>query len=140
MASPPPDDLNLISFGPDSNCTLDLCPIEASVYSYRPSLPANIVFIALYAIAGLLHAYLGIRWRQWSFTGCILAGCLLEIAGYVGRIIMYGNPFDFIGFMTQIGELLSRLSPSDHVLTVLVFITSGPVFYTAAIYITLSKT
>lgn len=67
-------------------------------------------------------------------------GCLVEIGGYIGRVIMYGNPFDFIGFMTQIGKVLSRSSPSDNVLTGLVLITSGPVFYTAAIYITLSKT
>lgn len=110
MTTPPPDDLNLVSFGPDSNCTLDLCPIEASVYSYRPSLPANIVFIVLYALAGILHAYLGIRWRQWFFSGCVIAGCLVEIVGYVGRVIMYGNPFNFAGFMTQIGEFHSRIS------------------------------
>lgn len=117
MATPPPDDLNFIYFGPDSNCTLDLCPIEASVYSYRPSLQANIVFVALYSIAGLLHAYLGFRWRQWFFTGCIIAGCIIEIVGYVGRVLMYGNPFDFTAFLMQIGEF-SLVSLQSYALTV----------------------
>ncbi|CAI4218339.1 unnamed protein product [Parascedosporium putredinis] len=106
----------------DANCTLDLCPIEYSVYRYRPSLAANIAFAAIYAIALAIHAYLGFRWRQVWFASCMVIGCLVEIIGYVGRILMHGNPFMFAGFMTQI-----------------VFITSGPIFYTAAIYITLSK-
>lgn len=114
---------NLVTFGPDSNCTLELCPVEWSVYQYRPSLPSNIVFLVLYVVAMLIHIYLGIRWRSWGFMVPMILGCLFEIAGYVGRIVMYNNPFDFIGFMIQI-----------------VFITCGPIFYTASIYVTLSKT
>lgn len=114
---------HLVSFGPDANCTLDLCPIEWSVYQYRPSLAANITFLALYAIAMAVHIFLGIRWRSWWFMSFIVFGCLVEIAGYAGRIILYQNPFSFGGFMIQI-----------------VFITTGPVFYTASIYVTLSKT
>ncbi|KAG8406284.1 RTA1 like protein [Metarhizium acridum] len=51
------------------------------------------------------------------------AGCLVEIVGYAPRILLYKSPFDFIAFLIQI-----------------IFITTGPVFYTAAIYVTLSKT
>ncbi|KEZ41986.1 hypothetical protein SAPIO_CDS6563 [Scedosporium apiospermum] len=112
----------IVVFGPSSNCTLDLCPLEYSVYRYRPSLPANITFIALYILALLVHAYLGFCWKQIWFMVCMILGCLSEIVGYVGRVLMHGNPFMFAGFMIQI-----------------VFITSGPIFYTAAIYITLSK-
>ncbi|KAM5345855.1 hypothetical protein ACJ41O_011716 [Fusarium nematophilum] len=117
----PPD--NLVIFGPDANCTLDLCPIEWSVYQYRPSLPSNIVFIILYALAMGIHIFLGIRWRSWFYMTFMILGCFFEIIGYIGRILLYSNPFSFPGFMIQI-----------------VFITSGPVFYTAAIYVTLSKT
>ena len=105
MAAPaeplPPD---VIVFGPDGNCTLDLCPLSYSVYRYRPSLPANITFIALYALAAALHVFLGLRWRQFAFMWFMIAGCAVEVVGYVGRIIMYKNPFDFAGFMLQIGE------------------------------------
>lgn len=121
MSQVPPD--NLVIFGPDANCTLALCPVEWSVYQYRPSLAANITFIVLYAIAMGTHLVLGIKWKQWFYMSFMMIGCLFEIIGYIGRIIMYSNPFNFGGFMVQI-----------------VFITSGPVFYTAAIYVTLSKT
>lgn len=53
----------------------------------------------------------------------MIAGCLSAIAGYAGRIMLYENPFSFAGFMIQV-----------------VFITGAPVYYTASIYITLSKT
>ncbi|KAF5654147.1 phospholipid-translocating ATPase [Fusarium sp. NRRL 25303] len=121
MSQVPPH--NLVVFGPDANCTLALCPVEWSVYRYRPSLAANITFIVLYAIAMGTHLVLGIKWKQWFYMSFMMIGCLFEIIGYIGRIIMYNNPFNFGGFMVQI-----------------VFITSGPVFYTAAIYVTLSKT
>ena len=112
---------NVVLFGPKANCTLELCPLEASVYQYRPSLPANIAFLGLFGLAMVVHIFLGIRWKSWWFTICMLCGCLIEIAGYVGRVMMYSNPFDFIGFLLQV-----------------IFLTTGPVFYTAAVYVTIS--
>jgi hypothetical protein len=94
-------------FGPDSPCTLDLCPIEMSIYQYRPSLPANITLLAVFAVIGVVHSYLGFRWRSWGFAAGMIAGCISEIIGYVGRIMLYNNPFSFEGFMIQIGKTLS---------------------------------
>ena len=54
---------------------------------------------------------------------CIIVGCLGEVVGYAGRILMYYNPWGFAEFIMQI-----------------VFITSGPLFYTMSVYVTLSKT
>lgn len=34
----------------------------------------------------------------------MLMGCVAEIAGYIGRIMLYYNPFSFNGFMVQIGK------------------------------------
>ncbi|KAK2595294.1 Envelope glycoprotein [Conoideocrella luteorostrata] len=121
MSSYPPG--KLISFGPNANCTLSTCPLEMSVYKYRPSLPVNALFIALFALAAIIHVVLGIRWRSWGFMVFMIFGCLVEIVGYGARIVLYKNPFSFMGFLIQI-----------------IFITTGPVFYTAAIYVTLSKT
>ncbi|OLN83414.1 Sphingoid long-chain base transporter RSB1-like protein 5 [Colletotrichum chlorophyti] len=119
---PPPLPSGLVLFGPKANCTLELCPLEYSLYKYRPNLAVNILFLALFALAGAVHIALGVRWRSWWFMAFMLAGCLSEIVGYIGRIIMHRNPFEFVAFMLQI-----------------VFITSGPVYYTAAIYVTISR-
>ena len=98
---PPP---GTVVFGPSANCTLEICPVQISVYGYRPSLAANISFIVLYALAALIHAYLGIRWKQWWFMGCMLVGAVNAIIGYVGRVMMYYNPFNFAAFILQISE------------------------------------
>ncbi|KAL7792537.1 RTA1 like domain-containing protein [Trichoderma ceciliae] len=111
-----------ITFGSDTTCTLDNCPAEWSIYGYRPSLAANVVFAALFAITGIVHFYLGFRWRTWGFTIPMLIGCMTEIIGYVGRILLWDNPFSFNAFMIQI-----------------VCLTIAPVFYTASIYVTLSQ-
>jgi hypothetical protein len=114
----------VVPFGPSSNCTLALCPITDSVYRYRPSLPANSVFIALYSLLLLVHFYLGHRWKgsRW-FMWCMVAGCLDEVVGYSGRVMMWYNPFHFAAFMIQI-----------------VCVTTAPVFFCAAIYVTLART
>ncbi|KAF4995796.1 hypothetical protein FDECE_12683 [Fusarium decemcellulare] len=111
------------AFGSDSPCTLDNCLVEWSILGYRPSLAANIVFIALFGILGVVHAYLGFRWKSWGFMAGMLFGCVSEVVGYVGRVMMWDNPFSFNAFMIQI-----------------VCLTIAPVFYTASIYVTLSKT
>lgn len=70
----------------------------------RPSLAASGTLIALYAISACIHLYLGLRWKTWFFTSMMIVGALNAIIGYTGRIIMYYNPFNFDGFMIQIGE------------------------------------
>lgn len=138
----------MVVFGPRANCTLDICPVQYSVYGYRPSLAANVSFIALNALAALIHMYLGFRWKQWWFMGCMLVGAVNAIIGYVGRVMMYYNPFNFSAFMLQISELpsWSAFSPFPSCIRKKliswihhpVCITTGPVYYCAAVYITLA--
>lgn len=99
---PPPK--NLMYWGPESQCNLDNCPLRWSIYTYRPSLAANVFFIVAFAMLNLVHIYLGIRWRSWGFMIGMILGCTSEIIGYVGRLMMWGNPFSFNGFMVQIGK------------------------------------
>ncbi|KAF4466955.1 phospholipid-translocating ATPase [Fusarium albosuccineum] len=112
----------LVTFGPSANCTLDLCPLEASLLRYRPNIPANVVFIAVFGVSMAVHAFQGVKSKTWGFMASMLAGCVLEILGYVGRLIIYNNPFDFNGFLMQI-----------------ICITVAPVFFSAAIYVLLSQ-
>ncbi|KAL8400316.1 hypothetical protein RB594_000626 [Gaeumannomyces avenae] len=119
---PPAPRYPFVVFGPGANCTLELCPVEMSVYGYRPSLAANYAFIASFALAGAAHLALGLRTRSWWFMGAMCTGCVVCILGYVGRIMLYHNPWSFAGFMIQI-----------------VLVGCGPVYFCAAIYVTLYK-
>ncbi|OCT49939.1 parasitic phase-specific protein PSP-1 [Cladophialophora carrionii] len=108
--------------GDNANCTVSACPIELSVYGYRPSIAASSTLIALYAICMGIQAVLGFRYKKWGFMSAMLLGCLDEILGYVGRILYWQNPWGGAGFIMQI-----------------VLITIGPVFFSAAIYVLLAQ-
>ncbi|KAG5809406.1 hypothetical protein H9Q74_001687 [Fusarium xylarioides] len=112
----------LISFGSDANCTLELCPLESSILRYQPNLPANAIFIGVFGLSMALHIFQGIKMKTWGFMASMMAGCILEIIGYIGRLVIHDNPFDFIGFLLQI-----------------IMITIAPVFFSAAIYVLLSQ-
>lgn len=92
------------SFGPKANCTLEVCPLEASLLRYRPSVPVNGAFIGLFALAMIIHTIQGLRSKNWGFMASMIGGCLLEIVGYVGRLILNDNPFSFGGFLLQISK------------------------------------
>jgi hypothetical protein len=108
--------------GDNVNCTVECCPVELSVYGYRPSLAASGAMIALYGICMLFQIVAGIRYKTWWFMACMVAGCIDEILGYVGRILYWQNPWNDAGFIMQI-----------------VLVTIGPVFFAAAIYVLLSQ-
>jgi len=89
----------LVSYGPNTNCTIALCPIDQSALSYRPSLAASGIFITLFAVVTIIHIVGGVRWKAWGFMVAMVLGCLDEIVGYLGRILLYYNPFSFGGFL-----------------------------------------
>ena len=97
---------NLISYGPDENCTLTpgltYCLASEGIYQYRPSLAANSAFIAIFGLALLLHLALGIKYKTWAFLFAIFWGCVSELIGYGGRVMLWENPFSFTGFLMQI--------------------------------------
>ena len=99
-----PDGQVYITGGDLANCTLPACPVELSVYGYRASLPFSVTLIALYTLCTVVQTYLGWRFKTWSFMTAMLLGCLTEILGYLGRILMWQNPWNDAGFIIQIGE------------------------------------
>ncbi|KAH8890295.1 parasitic phase-specific protein PSP-1 [Thozetella sp. PMI_491] len=113
----------LIAFGSKANCTLDLCPVEASILTYQPSIAQNVAIIALFFVSMLIHIGQGIRWRSWDFMSMVCIGVIDEIIGYGGRLLYNKNPFSFNAFLIQI-----------------VCITTAPVFFCSAIYVLLSRT
>jgi RTA1 like protein len=97
--------IGLVGFGGGANCTLELCSVQYSVFQYVPSLAANSTFLALFVISGFLHLYQGIRSKQWFYMTAAILGCITEVIGYVGRIQLHKNPFDFNDFLIQVGRL-----------------------------------
>jgi hypothetical protein len=79
-----------------------LCTIEQNVYGYRPSIPANVSFAVLFSLGTIVHVILGVKWKTWWFMWCMILGCTHEVVGYIGRVLLYKNPWNFGAFIAQI--------------------------------------
>ena len=99
-----PNGTTYIAGGKTANCTLAVCPVDVSVYGYRPSVAASGVLIALYGLCILLQGLLGWRYKTWGFMTAMILGCVDEILGYVGRILLWQDPWSHAAFIMQIGE------------------------------------
>jgi hypothetical protein len=96
------------------------CTVERTIYGYYPSIGANAFFAAFFGLCLLVHLVLGVRYKTWTFMIALSLGCLGEVIGYAGRIMMYNNPFNSTGFQIQICCLII-----------------SPAFISAGIYLTL---
>ncbi|EER29924.1 RTA1 like protein family [Coccidioides posadasii C735 delta SOWgp] len=97
-----------------------VCPVEATTYGYYPHLAANIIFAVFYGVTSLFQLGFGVYFKTWTFMIALAMGALLEMAGYIGRILMNDNPWASGPFKLQI-----------------VTIILGPTLVAAAIYLTL---
>lgn len=78
-----------------AKCTVDICPISSSYWDYLPSLPANGIFIALFALSLACYLVQALLWRKFrGFTIAMVGGCILEVLGYAGRIMAYHSPWN----------------------------------------------
>ena len=105
-----------------ANCTLATCSIFVSNWGYLPNVPANVIFIVLFAMVAFLQIPLGLWKRTWGILLGMTIGSALEMAGYVGRVLASSQPFQFNPFLIYI-----------------VLLTIGPAFLSAAIYLCLAR-
>ncbi|KAI1142535.1 RTA1-domain-containing protein [Hypoxylon sp. FL0543] len=87
------------------DCTSSSC--SRVFLTYEPSLAGNVVFLVLFAIIIPLTLALGIKYKSSIFATAVSTGLALEVVGYVGRVLLNGNPADrsdFILFL--IGTIL----------------------------------
>lgn len=96
------------------------CTIERTLYGYRPSIGANGFFAGFFGLCLVIHLALGIRHKTWTFMIAMSLGCVGEMIGYIGRIMLYNNAYDELGFQIQICCLII-----------------SPAFISGAIYLTL---
>lgn len=88
----------------------DQCPVTATTYGYAPNIGASIFFSAWFGILCLLALVLGIRSKTWTYTAALFMGSVLEMVGYIGRVLMSQNVWNQSAFQLQIVGLV--LAPS----------------------------
>jgi hypothetical protein len=62
-------------------CTMDTCPVSASIYGYIPSLGWNAFPLAIAAICCVAQLGMGIKFKTWSYMVAVTIGCFLEAIG-----------------------------------------------------------
>lgn len=95
------------------NCTavsLPYCPVDNTIYGYYPNLGVNAFFIAFFVLCAFIQAFQGWRGKTYFYGYVMVLGCLGEVTGYLGRVIMHGNPYSDLGFKIQISCLI--ISPA----------------------------
>ncbi|CAI7643579.1 unnamed protein product [Penicillium discolor] len=97
-----------------------LCPVELTTYGYYPSFGGNIFFTVFFALLGICQTGLGVYYRTWTFLVALLIGTFMEMAGYIGRVLMHDNPWSGPAFKLQI-----------------VCLVLAPTFVAAGVYLTL---
>jgi len=104
-------------------CTLETCPLKLSYWAYIPSLAANSTFTALFSISLALYLIQAVYSRRFvGFSVAMICGSILEVLGYIGRVMAHNNPFSENGFLLQI-----------------ICLTIAPAFYAAGLYFCLSR-
>ncbi|KAF2677555.1 RTA1-domain-containing protein [Lentithecium fluviatile CBS 122367] len=107
----------------DPNFPNPMGPGDASIiiYGYTPSIVVGVLGCALFALAGVLHAWQLVKYRSWYFS-TVMVGIAFEIVGYAFRCLSAKvNPYHVSYFVIQY-----------------FFIVVAPVFFAAAIYTVLS--
>ena len=82
------------------NCTYHTCSLVYAQLQYRPSVPADLAYLIIFAIVLLAQMGLGFVYRTWGFLIGMCCGLLLEIVGYVGRVGLHSDPITFGYFVT----------------------------------------
>ncbi|RFU33095.1 hypothetical protein B7463_g3231, partial [Scytalidium lignicola] len=105
-----------------SQCNINVCNIQDATVTYIPTLFGNALYAGVFGALLISQAGLLVYYRTWTYSIAMLCGCILEVIGYVSRIFMHFNVWE-----------------SNPFLIYLITLTVGPVFYSAAIYVTLSR-
>lgn len=83
-----------------SQCTLETCclAIQGQI-PYIPNLAANILYAALFGAILVGQLVFGLKYKTWSFLVWMALGLAGEVVGYIGRLMLHNNPFDFNAFL-----------------------------------------
>lgn len=103
-------------------CKIGECPIEWATIQYRPTIAGNVIYLLCFLALLGVQLFYGIRKKTWTYLGAVSVGLLLEITGYIGRIMLNQNPFIMNNFLTN-----------------LIPLTIAPALFTAGIYLCLGR-
>ena len=86
-------------------CTLETCDLSMASFLYIPTLPGNAIFAAIFGIYLVAQIFLGIKHKTWGYMVAMVMGLVLEVIGYIGRILLHNDPFNDDNFLMYLVTL-----------------------------------
>lgn len=81
------------------HCTLDTCCLAQAWFTYRPNYAGNLFFACFFGFMIIPQLFFGIKYKASGFMVGMIIGCVLEVLGYVGRLLLHDNPFSGNAFL-----------------------------------------
>jgi hypothetical protein len=72
----------------EGDCTSQTCPVANGYLAYQPSIVGCAILLAGFAILVPIQAVAGFRYKTPLFAVTFIIGLVLEILGYVGKILL----------------------------------------------------
>ncbi|KUI72674.1 Sphingoid long-chain base transporter RSB1 [Cytospora mali] len=99
------------------DCTPTTCPVANGWLLVPPSLESVAIILAAFAVLVPINLWTGARNKTTTYSLTLIVGLLLEVMGYVGRLLLRSN-----------------LASKSNFVLFLLGTTTGPTFITAAVY------
>lgn len=77
------------------------CPVEATLFGDYFNKGACLFFAITYANLLAAQSYLGWRLKSKLFVFTLACGTIAELMGYIARVVMVSNPWNFPAFIVQ---------------------------------------
>jgi hypothetical protein len=79
------------------------CPVDGGFYSRGSlSIAGNAILLAVFAVLTPAVLYTGVRFRTPLLSTILATGLVLEVVGFVGRILLHGESNDEIFFLLSL--------------------------------------
>lgn len=73
------------------------CQVSKSFYGYTPALGPDVALLVIFGLTLVAHSVQGIYHRAWGTLFAMGWGCICEVLGYAGRLMMHPNAFNLNG-------------------------------------------
>lgn len=84
----------------------DACPVEETLYGSWFNKGGNFFFLVVFACCTIWQTIIILRYRTWSFSIFLGIGTIFETIGYLMRVLMAINPWNFDAFKIQLTMLI----------------------------------
>jgi hypothetical protein len=82
-----------------SLCTPETCCLAQSYFLYVPDYASNLFFAIFFGVFVIPQVYFGVKYKTWGYMAGMVLGLVVEVLGYVGRLMLNGNPYSNGAFL-----------------------------------------